>query len=388
MANTLDKHYTDDINFFTNNDTWTLTADASIATDDYGFFGSNYTHNTVTVRGQVFGLDGAVYCYGENTRTVVAEGGMLSGFYGIYYSGQNSSATNNGSIFGYTGLYATAENIDFVNNGLMTTSLYGVYLTYSSDTFTNGKKGELHSGGYGIYMSGGASGEDTRTVNHGFISGDDYSYQSSGGDDTLVNDGRMVGDVSTSSGNDTLDTRGGRVQGDIELGNDDDTLYTDRAAYQLIESGGGGTDTVKSTVTYTLSDNVERLFLLGSKDIDGTGTALDDVLHGNAGDNILKGKAGMDHLYGHKGNDKLIGGADVDYFHFKTGNGDDVISDFQDAIDQIDLSGWAAITSLADLKNNHAHNQGADVIIEAGTDSLLIKGIHKADLDLVDFFTF
>ena len=384
MANTLDKHYTDDINFFTNNDTWTLTADASIATDDYGFFGSNYTHNTVTVRGQVFGLDGAVYCYGENTRTVVAEGGMLSGFYGIYYSGQNSSATNNGSIFGYTGLYATAENIDFVNNGLMTTSLYGVYLTYSSDTFTNGKKGELHSGGYGIYMSGGASGEDTRTVNHGFISGDDYSYQSSGGDDTLVNDGRMVGDVSTSSGNDTLDTRGGRVQGDIELGNDDDTLYTDRAAYQLIESGGGGTDTVKSTVTYTLSANVEKLFLLGKADINGTGTTLADVLHGNAGDNRLKGQAGLDHLYGHGGNDRLTGGADVDYFHFSDGDDHDTVLDFELGIDWIDVHNWTGMDALGDIQA-HAHNQGNDVIITQGGDSLLIKGHHKADLAAMDF---
>ena len=126
--------------------------------------------------------------------------------------------------------------------------------------------------------------------------------------------------------------------------------------------------------------------LLGKADINGTGTTLADVLHGNAGDNILKGKAGMDHLYGHKGNDRLFGGGDADWFYFSTGDGKDRVMDYVDGSDQLHLEGWNAITSLADLKNNHASNQGGNLLIEAGGDSLLVLGIQKADLDVGDVY--
>jgi hypothetical protein len=62
--------------------------------------------------------------------------------------------------------------------------------------------------------------------------------------------------------------------------------------------------------------------------------------------------------------------------------------DYDDTMDIIDLSDWNAITSLSDLKSHHAHNQGSDVIIEAGGDSLLIKGVHESDLDTGDFTAF
>jgi Ca2+-binding RTX toxin-like protein len=81
-----------------------------------------------------------------------------------------------------------------------------------------------------------------------------------------------------------------------------------------------------------------------------TGTSLDDFLHGNSGDNQLKGLAGIDNLWGHKGNDKLSGGGDGDHFHFATGDGKDVITDFTDASDFLRQEDWKAITSFSDLK--------------------------------------
>ena len=137
-------------------------------------------------------------------------------------------------------------------------------------------------------------------------------------------------------------------------------------------------------MSYKLSANVENLYLLGSKDIDGTGTMLADKLHGNSENNELKGQAGLDHLYGHKGDDRLIGGADTDYFHFSKGDGHDTVADFEIGTDWIDVHAWNGMDNIDDIKS-HAHNQGSDVIIEQGTDSLLIKGYHKADLSMMDF---
>ena len=202
--------------------------------------------------------------------------------------------------------------------------------------------------------------------------------------DTVRNDGAMLGLIGLGDGKDTFDTRGGKISNTV-IGNDgDDTLIVDKAFYTLTEAAGQGTDTVRSSASYTLSANVEKLFLLGKADINGTGTTLADVLHGNAGDNRLKGQAGLDHLYGHGGNDRLTGGADVDYFHFSDGDDHDTVLDFELGIDWIDVHNWTGMDALGDIQA-HAHNQGNDVIITQGGDSLLIKGHHKADLAAMDF---
>jgi Ca2+-binding RTX toxin-like protein len=75
----------------------------------------------------------------------------------------------------------------------------------------------------------------------------------------------------------------------------DDTFLVDSATDTVIEGGGGGTDTVQSTVTYTITDaDVENLTLLGTGNINGTGNGSANVITGNAGNNVLTGGGGSD----------------------------------------------------------------------------------------------
>ena len=77
------------------------------------------------------------------------------------------------------------------------------------------------------------------------------------------------------------------------LGND---IYRLGAGDVAVEVAGQGTDTVESLVDHTLGNSIERLVLIGSGAISGTGSAGADVLDGsrNAAANILTGLAGDD----------------------------------------------------------------------------------------------
>lgn len=84
--------------------------------------------------------------------------------------------------------------------------------------------------------------------------------------------------------------------------------------------GLGDFDTVQATVDFTMSEDVERLDLIGSAAINGTGSAGDNHIHGNDARNVLHGMAGLDQLWGQNGDDQLFGEAGDDQISGDAGN--------------------------------------------------------------------
>lgn len=71
-------------------------------------------------------------------------------------------------------------------------------------------------------------------------------------------------------------------------------------------------DTIESSVTYTLSANVEELLLTGTAATAGYGNNDNNYITGNSGMNILWGFGGHDGLFGEAGNDTLYGYGSLD----------------------------------------------------------------------------
>ncbi|MBD2410859.1 hypothetical protein FACHB389_00145 [Nostoc calcicola FACHB-389] len=137
------------------------------------------------------------------------------------------------------------------------------------------------------------------------------------GNDSLIG----LGDNDTldgGDGNDTLD--GGTGNDSLIGGKGNDTYIVDSLSDVIIEGLNAGTDVVKSSVNWVLGANIEKLILIGTEAINGTGNNLKNVLTGNSAANILNGADGNDSLIGGAGNDSLIGGAGNDTLDGGVGN--------------------------------------------------------------------
>lgn len=201
--------------------------------------------------------------------------------------------------------------------------------------------------------------------------------QGTSGNDNLIGD----------AGGQTLD--GGLGADTMEGRTGDDTYLVDNTGDLVKEVAGGGYDTVKSSVSYTLPDEVEALTLTGTANIDGTGNTLANRIVGNSGNNVLNGGGGTDTLIGGAGNDTYIVDDGADRVLESPGEGTDTVQSsvsftLADNLENLTLTGSDAINGTGNALNNVLIGNAADNKLDGAQGADTMAGGAGDDVYLVD----
>lgn len=348
---------------------------------------------TVMNRGEITSQLKGIGAYGDDL-DIVNYGEITGDKSGVNLSGVGSEIVNYGSI-AYSG----------VSSGANDAAIF-VEMNYSDRGGENSiaNHGTLSSTS-STALKGSFWGVEN-VSNFGIVSGD---VDLSGGDDIFVNEGVVVGELELGYGDDTYTGFAGNVTGVISGGNGDDVIRG--GAVHDEADGGVGDDVLKGregddALRGQAGDDELRG---GAGDDTLYGGADDDMLGGGAGDDMIYGGDDADHLVGSRGDDTLFGGSGADrlaggagddtltggssgdQFVFSRSAGNDVITDFQNGYDEIDLSAFGLNPARFETKMGAALSRAGegDTLLNlkklGGDGYVLIENLDYADADVTDF---
>ncbi|MCA3234818.1 MAG: hypothetical protein INH06_21315, partial [Cupriavidus sp.] len=333
---------------------------------------------------------------GANNDNLLGEDGKdsLAGGTGqdnLYGGGQNDALSGN-------------DGNDLLSGGIGDDAIYGggdndnLLGDDGDDSIYGGSGSDLIDGGLGNDYLEGGEGQDIITDGFGanFIDGGagvDFLFGGAGND--IVYGGSGSDMISGLGGSDYID---GGANGDLIDGGDghdhllgahgDDLVYG-RDGDDLI-NGGTGNDQI-------YGGSGQDFVAGGDGDDLVSGDAANDIVYGEGGNDTLEGGIGADQLFGGAGADTLVGGLGADLVFGGTGaniftygalnestvTGVDVIADFDQAKDTIDLT---ALLITSDVVEITVANGATDIEVKGTDFRLRILGDHKdltaAHLDL------
>ena len=192
-----------------------------------------------------------------------------------------------------------------------TTSIDGTGNSLNNN-ITGNAGNNLLDGGLGADVMRGNAGNDTYVVDN---VGDVVTEAESAGFDTVrstisytlganLENLTLIGSAAIKgTGNNLNNVLTGNAAANTLTGGLGNDTYVIGTGDTVVEALNAGTDTVQSSITYTLGANVENLTLSGFAAINGTGNALNNILAANLAANVLTGGAGEDLLTGLGGSD-------------------------------------------------------------------------------------
>lgn len=230
-----------------------------------------------------------------------------------------------------------------------------------------------------VSLAFGTDGSATSGVSY-TVALEDVTYPvPTQGDDNLI--GTMTaGTIDLLGGNDTYVALGGSDVVFGGAGNDNidgvcgnDTITGDDGNDTLM--GGNGRDVMSGGADDDLLDGGNQQDILN-------GNTGNDTLIGEKGDDTIDGGADDDHINGGKDNDSLTGGEGADTFFFRSGDGQDTITDFTRGQDKIDLT----MLKVWDISQLTIQEAGSAVRINTGDGNFIeLSGLPEGVLTNDDF---
>ena len=358
-----------------------------------GDVGSGTTIGYVGGDDTLYGGGGDDTLYGQNGRDRIYVGAGASTAYsgdGDDYVRVNRAGDH--ALYGGDGI----DKVSFSQSG------GGVNVNLETGATSRGFAAGVTISGF-ENVSGSSTGWDTIYGSEGAneintYGGNDKVYGGGGGDKIVLGNGNdyvRAGDAGgntyygesgtdkisyySSTGGVTVDllyktASGGAANGDTVGG------------FENLSGSGTGGDNIKGTN----GANIIRTY--GGEDrINGRngndklyGGAQDDRINGGKNNDSLYGGDGRDRLDGDLGNDKLWGNASADVFVFEKGADQDIIKDFQNNIDTIEIGGYGSGYNAM----SRASQVGSDVVFYFGSgDTLTVEnttiGALYNDLDVI-----
>jgi len=381
---------------------------ADIAVDEYGVTNASFTFHGMGGNDHIYGHTMGDFLFGdEGDDRIFASGGddnmtggsgndLIEGGAGIDTANVSAApAVFVDTILGWA--VSSADGNDFLQNTEIVDHGTGRNLLVGASGFTgvqtafnnaeNGDNVRLSSGTWtgtynynntGLTVIGGAG-----VINATFLSASAFGITVLGGGG---ND-----NITTGTGNDLI--HGGGGTNVLTGGTGNDTYYTDVATTTIVETSGGGTDVLYTSVSYVLgAAQVETLSAsshTSTTNINLTGNGNNNTIVGNAGNNVLHGGGGTDYLIGFAGNDTYYtDSASTQIFENAGGGTDTVYSSVSYALSssaEIEVlstssHGATAAINLTGNQYNQAvyGNAGANVLDgKGGVDTL--RGFGGAD---------
>ncbi len=349
-----------------------ISSTGSYGIDIGGEVGLRSISNAGTITGQGDGIGFATTTPGATAfETVIVNAGRISGT-----SGTGVSA------FGQDG------NIDIRNTGVIDGHGAGISLTISG----TGTALVINSGTIlGVQVAIEGSSAADRIVTSGQIISDGSAALLGEGDDRIINTGQMVGDTDLGAGHDLYRGRYGQVDGTVRGAGGNDTMIGGTGADAF--EGGAGIDTLRGfggdDTLLGEGDSDDLRGGAGEDILDGGLQA--DTLRGGRGDDTLSGGGGADTIAGGQDDDTLTGGGGADDFVFIRKAGHDVITDFKNNVDAVDLTafGLASGAFSSHIAPALSSAGGAVTLLDlgalGGAGSVLIHGLSLAQADAGDF---
>jgi len=177
-----------------------------------------------------------------------------------------------------------------------------------------------------------------------------------------------------------------------------DTYVVDSASDVVTEASGEGTETVRSSVSWTLATNFENLALTGTAGVSGTGNSVANAITGNLGANSLSGGGGADTIDGGGGADTLVGGTGDDTYVVDSasdvvteasGEGTDLVQSsvtwtLGANVENLTLTGASAVNGTGNSLANQITGNGAANVLDGGAGADTLVGGAGDDTYVVD----